>query len=152
MRLISLPALLQRLTTGISNYFFLIPRFTKGFFFSNGLLLLLLMAGFATCRQPVPLPPGDKDNGGLLLPGGFDAVVVADSIGRTRHIAVNDNGDIYVKLTYNDIMHGAGGTAAIRDNNNDGKADIIAYFGDTKMRVACLPASGSITAIFTRQQ
>ncbi len=95
-------------------------------------LLLLMLAGLAACRQPVSLPAGDKDNGGLQLPGGFEAVVVADSIGRTRHITVNDNGDIYVKLTYNDIMHGAGGTAAIRDQNHDGKADIIAYFGDYK--------------------
>ena len=50
----------------------------------------------------------------------------------TTKITVNDNGDIYVKLTYNDIMHGAGGTAAIRDQDHDGKADIIAYFGDYK--------------------
>jgi glucose/arabinose dehydrogenase/mono/diheme cytochrome c family protein len=78
------------------------------------------------------LPPGDKDNGGLLLPDGFQAVVVADSIGRARHIAVNNNGDIYVKLSYNDIMHGQGGTVALRDADNDGKADIITYFGDYK--------------------
>ena len=57
---------------------------------------------------------------------------MADTIGRARHIAVNNNGDIYVKLTFNDAMHGSGGTAAIRDNNNDGKADIIAYMGDYK--------------------
>ena len=92
----------------------------------------LLLAICASCRQAAVLPKGDKDNGGLFLPGGFEAVVVADSTGRARHITVNDNGDIYVKLTYNDIMHGAGGTVAIRDNNNDGKADIIAYMGDYK--------------------
>jgi hypothetical protein len=56
-------------------------------------------------------------------------VVVADSLGRVRHLTVNTNGDIYVKLTYNDIMHGAGGTVGLRDTNNDGKADIITYFG-----------------------
>jgi len=78
------------------------------------------------------LPAGDPDNGGLILPGNFEAVVVADSLGRARHIAVNDNGDIYVKLVYNDIMKGGGGTVALRDADNDGKADIIAYFGDYK--------------------
>ena len=78
------------------------------------------------------MPPGDRKNGGLFLPDGFEAVVVADSIGPARHIAVNDNGDIYVKLTYNDPMHGKGGTVALRDADHDGKADIITYFGDYK--------------------
>jgi glucose/arabinose dehydrogenase/cytochrome c553 len=89
----------------------------------------------ASCNQhkpPGPLPKGDPDNGGLFLPGNFEAVVVADSLGRARHLTVNSNGDIYVKLTYNDIMHGSGGTVGIRDANNDGKADIITYFGDYK--------------------
>ena len=100
------------------------------------LLPLALMAILTQCKpkekERVSLPPGDKDNGGLLLPGGFEAVVVADSTGRARHIAVNDNGDIYVKLAYNDLMHGRGGTVALRDADNDGKADVIAYFGDYK--------------------
>jgi glucose/arabinose dehydrogenase len=48
-----------------------------------------------------------------------------------------------VKLTFNDVMHGSGGTAAIRDNNHDGKADIIAYFGDYKDEGG-LPAGISI--------
>ena len=83
-------------------------------------------------KPPAALPPGDPDNGGLILPGNFEAVVVADSLGRARHIAVNNNGDIYVKLVYNDIMGGRGGTVGLRDADNDGKADIIAYFGDYK--------------------
>ncbi|MBS1659660.1 MAG: c-type cytochrome [Bacteroidetes bacterium] len=78
------------------------------------------------------LPPADKNNGGLFLPDGFGAVVVVDSIGNARHLAVNDNGDIYVKLTYNNILHGYGGTVGIRDINNDGKADVLTYFGDYK--------------------
>lgn len=93
-------------------------------------LMLLILTGCTTRKQPVGLPPGDKDNGGLLLPGHFEAVVVADSIGRARHIAVNDNGDIYVKLAYNDAMDGRGGTVGLRDVNHDGKADIITYFGN----------------------
>jgi glucose/arabinose dehydrogenase len=84
------------------------------------------------CKQAIDLPAGDPDNGGLILPGNFEALVVTDSIGRARHIAVNDNGDIYVKLTYNDAMHGAGGTVGLRDTNQDGKADTIAYFGEYK--------------------
>jgi hypothetical protein len=39
-----------------------------------------------------------EKNGGLILPDGFEAVVVVDSLpGRARHLAVNENGDIYVK-------------------------------------------------------
>ena len=39
-----------------------------------------------------------EKNGGLFLPDGFEATVVVDSLpGRARHLAVNDNGDIYVK-------------------------------------------------------
>jgi glucose/arabinose dehydrogenase/cytochrome c553 len=79
-----------------------------------------------------PLPTGDPDNGGLFLPDNFEAVVVADSLGRARHLTVNTNGDIYVKLTYNDIMHGSGGTVGLRDADNDGRADVIAYFGNYK--------------------
>ena len=44
------------------------------------------------------IPEADADNGGLFLPGGFGALVVADSVGLTRHLAVRDNGDIYVKM------------------------------------------------------
>ncbi len=69
----------------------------------------------------------DADNGGLFLPGGFGALVVADSVGPTRHLAVNDNGDIYAKLR---ITTGDSGNIALRDTNNDGKADIFQRFGD----------------------
>ncbi len=73
------------------------------------------------------LPAGDSDNGGLFLPGGFEAVVVADSVGRARHLAVNTNGDVYVKLR---VPLGKKGSVALRDTDNDGKADKIEYFGD----------------------
>lgn len=77
-------------------------------------------------------PKADADNGGLFLPGGFEALVVVDSIGPARHLTVKDDGDIYVKLTYNDKMNGGGGTVGLRDLNGDGKADSIVYFGDYK--------------------
>ena len=69
----------------------------------------------------------DAANGGLFLPDGFGALVVADSVGLTRHLAVNDNGDIYVKLR---ITTGDSGNIALRDTNNDGRADIFQRFGD----------------------
>lgn len=72
-------------------------------------------------------PTPDKDNGGLFLPEGFGALVVTDSVGPSRHLAVNDNGDIYVKLRTD---KGNKGNMALRDTNNDGKADIMERFGD----------------------
>jgi len=96
----------------------------------KSIFVVLLLAGLCSCKQEVQLPASDADNGGLVLPGNFEALVVTDSIGRARHIAVNSNGDIYIKLTYNDAMKGAGGTVGLRDTNGDGKADTIAYFGD----------------------
>ena len=96
-------------------------------------LVMITMFSFATaCRQDAKTPAADKDNGGLILPGNFEALVVIDSIGRARHLAVNDNGDIYVKLTYNDAMDGGGGTVGLRDLDNDGRADSVVYFGDYK--------------------
>lgn len=68
-----------------------------------------------------------EKNGGLILPDGFEAVVVVDSLpGRARHIAVNDNGDVYVKA--NKPIDG-GMNYVLRDVDHDGRADIIKNFG-----------------------
>ncbi len=90
----------------------------------QGIFLLLVLT---QCSNIKSFPNGDPDNGGLFLPDGFEAVVVADSVGRARHLAVNDNGDIYVKLRSPDANKGS---VALRDTDNDGKADIIRTFGD----------------------
>lgn len=67
-----------------------------------------------------------EDNGGITLPDGFRAVVVADSVGRARHITVDEDGDIYVALS-NDVD--GNGIAALRDTDGDDVADTTAYFG-----------------------
>ncbi len=72
--------------------------------------------------------PEGGDNDGLVLQDGFCAIVVADSLGRGRHLAVRENGDIYVALRQKND-HGA--IAALRDNDGDGRADTIAFFGET---------------------
>jgi len=95
----------------------------------NGFLSLLSIITCIHCRNKT-LPPVDPGNGGLYLPEGFEAIVVADSIGPARHIAVNDNGDICVKLRFTKNEHE--GNVALRDINNDGKADSIKRFGDYK--------------------
>ena len=71
-----------------------------------------------------------EKNGGLIMPDGFEAVVVVDSLpGKARHLAVNDNGDIYVKA--NRFIEG-GMNYVLRDENKDGRADIIKNFGPIK--------------------
>lgn len=91
-----------------------------------------LVTLFANCNLSKKTPHPDPGNGGLILPKNFGALVVIDSIGSARHLAVNDNGDIYVKLTFNAAMNGSGGTVGLRDLDGDGKADSVVYFGDYK--------------------
>lgn len=109
----------------LSSFFF---RSSSGFRIVGwgilGIVACLLLKG---CTSGSDLPAGDPDNGGLFLPEGFEAVVVVDSLGLARHLAVNDNGDIYVKLR-NAAPNG--GNAALRDTDGDGKADTIAFWGD----------------------
>ena len=87
------------------------------------LIVSLLWVGCATKKETIIF---DKNNGGLYLPEGFGAVVVIDSIGPSRHLAIKENGDIYVKLK---ITSDAPGSVALRDEDGDGKADIIQPFG-----------------------
>lgn len=92
-------------------------------------IILLVFASFTQCQQNTSLPPSDPDNGGLYLPDGFEAVVVVDSLpGRARHLAVRDNGDMFVKNRFSD---GKASITALRDTNQDGKADVIKTFGET---------------------
>jgi hypothetical protein len=64
------------------------------------------------------------DNDGLTLPAGFSATVVQEGLGAGRHLAVADNGDIY--------LASRNGLVAMRDTNGDGKVDQTAPFGDVK--------------------
>lgn len=70
------------------------------------------------------------ESGGLRVPKGFEVTVFAQSVGRGRHIAVRDNGDIYVRLR-EQLGQDAdgGGIAALRDEDGDGKAERIESFG-----------------------
>jgi len=89
----------------------------------------LILIGLTACNlssQETPDLAADADNGGLTLPEGFSAVIVADDLGPGRHITVKDNGDIYVSLR--NLQDGKG-AVALRDTSGDGKADVIKYFG-----------------------
>ncbi len=63
----------------------------------------------------------------LKLPAGFNASVFAENIGRARHLVVNTNGDVYVKL---ENKKDGKTIYRLRDANKDGKADNITGFGD----------------------
>jgi glucose/arabinose dehydrogenase/mono/diheme cytochrome c family protein len=101
--------------------------------YSKGALIFLTVIFLVQCDAPKELTADSfPDDGKLFLPAGFKSVGVVDSLpGRARHIAVNNNGDVYVKLRFPN-RGGDGGNAALRDTDNDGKADIIEVFGDYK--------------------
>lgn len=104
------------------------------------LSLPVLAALSLQCRDAKTAPPSEaageseispakKPGPGLILPGGFTSLVVADSLGASRHLAVNDNGDIYVKLKEPKEQVGLG-NVALRDLDGDGRADSIVRFGN----------------------
>jgi hypothetical protein len=97
--------------------------------FKQGTWIVAALAAVTllSCQQPGPEGRAtavgvngvecDPDDGGLQLPDGFCALVVADDLGRGRHLTVADNGDIYVKLRDADN----GGIVALRDTTGDGR-------------------------------
>lgn len=96
-------------------------------------VLLLVAGGFVSqlqCYPPAQRSSGlecDEDDGEIQLPEGFCASVVADDLGRARHLTVNENGDIYVALRE---PVDAFGLVALRDTTGDGRADIVLRFGE----------------------
>jgi len=70
-------------------------------------------------QSAVQCEPG---NGGLILPNGFCAVVVADNVGSARHLVVSRSGDIYIAIRNQEKA--PGGVVARRDTNGDGRADV----------------------------
>jgi len=69
------------------------------------------------------------------LPPGFAATIFHPGLGPTRHVAVRDNGDVYVAREYRLDMPmfgqeaGYGALLALRDTDGDGVADIVKQFG-----------------------
>jgi glucose/arabinose dehydrogenase len=90
------------------------------------ILLSMLLALFVCAPHATSQTFSNKSNQDIVLPKGFASVVVTESIGQGRHLAINSNGDIYVSLNH---LKNNCGIVALRDTNKDGKADIIKYFG-----------------------
>jgi glucose/arabinose dehydrogenase len=100
-----------------------------------GWILSFLLTGApvaGVCQTAVP-----EDLPGISVPAGFVATVFHPGLGRVRHIAVRDNGDVYVvRQNLLDMpMFGQvaayGSLVALRDTDGDGVADIVEPFGPT---------------------
>ena len=63
----------------------------------------------------------------IVIPAGFNSTTVAKNLGRARHLVVNSNGDIYIKL---ERLRNGKGIIRLRDKNGDGKIDDTTGFGN----------------------
>ncbi len=82
----------------------------------------------SVAAQPPGLPACDPDNGGIELPDGFCALVVADDLGGARHVEVAPNGDLYVSMRRVNADTPFA-IIALRDTDGDGRADVREGFG-----------------------
>jgi glucose/arabinose dehydrogenase len=88
-------------------------------------LLVAALAAFLVGSTPqVRKPVCAPDNAGLTLPAGFCSLVVAESIGPSRHMVALENGDLLVA-----VSGARGGVRLLRDTTGDGKADVVSSFG-----------------------
>jgi glucose/arabinose dehydrogenase len=85
------------------------------------LFLMLFACASDTAKKEI-LADGD-----ITLPAGFKATTAIESLGNNRHIAVNSNGDIYVKM---ERLKDKKGIYVLRDADKDGKYEVVKSFGD----------------------
>jgi glucose/arabinose dehydrogenase len=97
-------------------------------FMSFGLATIGAAALVSILGRAAALPACDPDNDGLKLPDGFCATLVADDLGRARHVTIAPNGDAFVSVGNSRLVRG--GIVALRDTDGDGKFDKGEQFGD----------------------
>ena len=90
-------------------------------------IVFFLIVGLGLSAVQVSAQAVTQTNVKIVLPIGFQSTVVAENLGRARHLAINSNGDIYVKL--NRLSNGKG-ILLLRDKNDDGKIDQTTGFGN----------------------
>lgn len=100
------------------------------------LLIIATIAGTVAAQaQRAAMPACDPGNGGLTLPPGLCAKVVADDLGAARNIAVAANGDVYISLRSGPRAEGQpaqpGYLLALRDTDGDGTLDRREKFGSS---------------------
>src|SRR5210317_1704701 len=84
------------------------------------LLSVAILLNACGDKSKLNLPDPDPNNAGLTLPEGFGAIVTVDNIGKGRHMAVSESGDLYVKLR---AVRDGHGILAFRDNDGNGIMD-----------------------------
>jgi glucose/arabinose dehydrogenase len=89
------------------------------------LFVVGLMSSGAYANDTTKLLASFSNTGGLTLPAGFNATIIAPDLGRNRHLVVNSNGDIYVKLFR---LKDGKGILQLREKN--GKAEVVQAFGN----------------------
>lgn len=89
---------------------------------------LFVLFLFSACGDGEDQNPAETANvhESISLPENFKATVFADNLGNGRHLALRANGDTYLRLGN---PKDGNTLVALRDTNNDGKADITRYFG-----------------------
>jgi glucose/arabinose dehydrogenase len=107
---------------------------------SAGVAVIAL--ALAACSNDSPsvnatTPPStlvcDAGNGGITLPSGFCAVVVADIVldgkpAPARHMAVTPSGDVFVAINNPSSTNPSFGVVGLHDGNGDGHADSQSHF------------------------
>lgn len=91
--------------------------------FFQAAIALFASAGFTSD----PVPAAQQDDVKLKLSEGFQATTIVPELARNRHLVVNSNGDIYVKL---ERLKDDKGILVLRDANGDGQFEIVNSFGN----------------------
>lgn len=95
-------------------------------------IALTAMAVFSVAASDTTKVPAKSafslaaDDAAIKLPEGFASITVVDSLARNRHLVINDNGDIYVKLA---SLRGGKGIIVLREKAN-GRAEVQTSFAN----------------------
>jgi glucose/arabinose dehydrogenase len=90
--------------------------------FKSLLILVLLVCGSGFSKPGTAVAESD-----ITVPQGFKISVVTEGMGHNRHLIVNSNGDIYVRL---EKLKDGKGILVLRDANRDGKYELVKSFGN----------------------
>jgi glucose/arabinose dehydrogenase len=98
-------------------------------FLRTALLIAFTSSMITSCsdnkeKKTEPVTITDTD---LVFPTGFSATSIVNELGDNRHIFVNTNGDVYVKLSK---LRDGNGIVVLRDTAKDGKYVIVKSFGN----------------------
>ena len=104
-------------------------RFSAACFFAT--LMLVAAAPFVSAQTN----SCGGDHGEITLPPGFCATIFADNLGHARQMAFGPNGVLYLNTWsggyyQNGKPPDGGFLVALKDTKGDGRADVMARFGD----------------------